>query len=175
VFQTSVFSPRWKWLATALSVLALWVRDRWPHHREWSRKLVHIGAGPVVLIAWWLGIDRTIALSAAATVTVIAALNHRFRLLPAVEDVDRHSYGTVAYGASFTLLLWLWWERGSAWRAALAGLAVGFAPLVRYSDALVAVPAAAVTVWKAGVSGSAATERVRLLAAVDVPSAAAIV
>lgn len=24
MFQTSVFSPRWKWLATALSVLALW-------------------------------------------------------------------------------------------------------------------------------------------------------
>lgn len=96
------------WL-TAISLLALAVRRRWPARREWSRKLVHIGAGAVVLIAWWTGIGRPLALLASAGVTVIAALNHRLRLLPAVEDVDRHSYGTVAYGASFTLLFALWW------------------------------------------------------------------
>ncbi|MCS5699622.1 dolichol kinase [Cyanobium sp. FGCU-52] len=113
------------WLA-ALSLLALWVRDRWPHHREWSRKLVHIGTGPVVLIAWWLGIDRAIAVPAAAGVTLIAALNHRFRLLPAVEDVDRHSYGTVAYGTSFTLLLWIWWPaRPDAVAAGVLVMAIG--------------------------------------------------
>jgi phytol kinase len=113
------------WL-TALSLLALWVRDRWPGHREWSRKLVHIGTGPVVLIAWWLGIDRAIAVPAAAAITLIAALNHRFRLLPAVEDIDRHSYGTVAYGASFTLLLWLWWpSRPEAVAAGVLVMAVG--------------------------------------------------
>jgi len=113
------------WLA-GLSLLALGVRDRWPQHREWSRKLVHIGSGPVVLIAWWLGIDRAIAVPAAAMITLIAALNHRFRLLPAVEDVDRHSYGTVAYGASFTLLLWLWWPaRPDAVAAGVLVMALG--------------------------------------------------
>jgi phytol kinase len=88
---------------------ALLVRHRWPDQREWSRKVVHIGTGPVVLIAWALQIDRSIALPAAALVTAATALNHRFRLLPAVEDVGRHSYGTIAYGGSITLLLALYW------------------------------------------------------------------
>jgi len=96
------------WLAAVVAA-ALGVRWLWPQQREWSRKLLHIGTGPVVLIAWALGIDRWIALPAAALVTLITALNHRFRLLPAIEDVGRASYGTVAYGAAITLLFGLFW------------------------------------------------------------------
>ena len=96
------------WLAV-VTAIALLVRRRWPDQREWSRKVVHIGTGPVVLLAWWLQIDRAVALPAAALVTLATALNHRFRLLPAVEDVGRHSYGTIAYGGSITLLLALYW------------------------------------------------------------------
>jgi len=96
------------WLVVVMTT-ALLVRRHWPDQREWSRKVVHIGTGPVVLLAWWLQIDRAIALPAAALVTVATALNHRFRLLPAVEDVGRRSYGTIAYGGSITLLLALYW------------------------------------------------------------------
>ena len=96
------------WLAI-VTATALLVRRQWPDQREWSRKVVHIGTGPVVLLAWWLQIDRAVALPAAALVTIATALNHRFRLLPAVEDVGRHSYGTIAYGGSITLLLALYW------------------------------------------------------------------
>ena len=96
------------WLAIVV-VTALAVRRRWPDQREWSRKVVHIGTGPVVLLAWALGISRWVALPAAIAVTVATAINHRFRLLPAVEDVGRHSYGTIAYGASIALLLALFW------------------------------------------------------------------
>lgn len=101
------------WLVL-LATVAVAVRRRWngaatPAQREWSRKLVHIGSGAVVPIAWAVGIDRLIAVPAAAAITVVAALNHRLRLLPAVEDVGRASYGTVAYGASITLLLWQFW------------------------------------------------------------------
>ena len=71
--------------------------------------MVHIGTGPVVLLAWALGIARWVALPAAIAVTLAAALNHRFRLLTAVEDIDRHSYGTIAYGASIAILLALFW------------------------------------------------------------------
>ncbi|MEY3767872.1 MAG: hypothetical protein RLZZ11_942, partial [Cyanobacteriota bacterium] len=85
------------WLAVVV-VTALAVRHRWPQQREWSRKVVHIGTGPVVLLAWGLDIDRWVALPAAIAVTAATAINHRFRLLPAVEDVGRHSYGTIAYG-----------------------------------------------------------------------------
>ena len=113
------------WL-TFLSLSALVVRDRWPEQREWSRKVVHIGSGPVVLIAWALGIDRLIAVPAAAAVTLLAALNHRVRVLPAIEDVDRHSYGTIAYGASITLLLWIWWpEHRAAVAAGVLVMALG--------------------------------------------------
>lgn len=98
------------WLATVL-LIALAVRRRWPQQKEWSRKVVHIGTGAVVLLAWAFAIPRGLALSAAALVTVGTGLNHRFRLLPAVEDVGRHSYGTIAYGASITILLALYWPQ----------------------------------------------------------------
>ncbi|MCX5942080.1 MAG: dolichol kinase [Cyanobacteria bacterium] len=121
-----------------LLALALLVRRRWPEQREWSRKLVHMGTGPVVLLAWALQIERGIAVPVAAAVTVLTALNHRFRLLPAVEDVGRPSYGTVAYGASITLLLALFWPAQPAAVAAGVlvmafgdGLAGLLGPLVR--------------------------------------------
>ena len=96
------------WLAL-LALAALALRHRWPQQREWSRKLVHIGTGAVLPLAWVCGIDRWIALPAAAVVTVAALLNHRLQLLPAIEDVGRHSYGTVAYGGAITLLLFFYW------------------------------------------------------------------
>jgi phytol kinase len=98
------------WLALVAS-LVLAVRARWPQRGEWSRKVAHIGAGPVVLIAWCFGVDRWIAISAALSVTLLAAFNHRRRLLPGIEDIDRASYGTVAYGASIALLLVGWWPQ----------------------------------------------------------------
>ena len=101
------------WLAL-LALLALAIRRRWNAHGEWSRKLVHIGGGAVVPLAWLFGLHRWLAIPAAAAITLLALLNHRRRLLPAIEDVERPSYGTVAYGASITLLLLLFWP----WRPA---------------------------------------------------------
>jgi phytol kinase len=112
------------WL-TVLATLAKVVQTRWPAQQEWSRKLVHIGAGPVVLLAWGCGIPKAIALPAAGVVTLLAALNHRLRLLPGIEDIDRHSYGTIAYGASITLLFWLLWP-GSPQPVAAGVLAMAF-------------------------------------------------
>jgi phytol kinase len=98
------------WLTLVIGV-SLAVRARWPERGEWSRKVVHLGAGPVVLIAWFFAVDRWIAAPAAALVTLLAAFNHRRRVLPGIEDIDRASYGTVAYGASITLLLLGWWPQ----------------------------------------------------------------
>jgi phytol kinase len=109
------------WLGL-LAAAALAVRQRWNGQREWSRKLVHIGTGAVVPIAWVFGISQAIAVPAAGAITLLAALNHRIRVLPAIEDIDRHSYGTIAYGASITALLWLYWPQQPA--AVTAGVLV---------------------------------------------------
>jgi phytol kinase len=109
------------WL-TLLALAALAVRKRWNGQREWSRKLVHIGTGAVVPIAWGFGISQAIAVPAAGAITLLAAVNHRIRVLPAIEDVDRHSYGTIAYGASITTLLWCFWPQQPA--AVTAGVLV---------------------------------------------------
>ena len=96
------------WMLLVVSA-ALICRRRWPERRELSRKIVHIGTGPVIVLAWWLEVPASIAVPAALGVTVITAVNHRLQLLPAVEDVDRNSYGTVAYGLAISVLLILFW------------------------------------------------------------------
>ena len=101
---------------------ALVCRKRWPEQRELSRKIVHIGTGPIVVLAWWLSIPASIAVPVAFAVTVITAINHRIQLLPAVEDVDRNSYGTVAYGLAISLLLLLFWPEQAV--AVCAGVLV---------------------------------------------------
>jgi phytol kinase len=101
---------------------ALACRQRWPHQRELSRKIVHIGTGPVLPLAWVLHVPAAIAVPFAVAVTVIAFINHRWNLLPAVEDVGRNSYGTVAYGIAICLLLILFWAENPA--AACAGVLV---------------------------------------------------
>jgi len=127
-----VVGSGWQGQALGLAAALLWlscvaglafaVRRRWPQQREWSRKTAHIGAGPVVLIAWGMGLERGLCITAAALVTLLALINHRHRLLLAIEDVQRESYGTVAYGASITLLLIAFWPQHSA--AAAAGVLV---------------------------------------------------
>jgi len=97
-------------------------KRQWPQRRELSRKIVHIGTGPVIALAWWLEIPQSIALTVAVAVTLITAINHRWKLLPAVEDIDRQSYGTVAYGLAITLLLVLFWPDQAI--AACAGVLV---------------------------------------------------
>ena len=97
-------------LATMAQLLYQWR----PHQPEWSRKVVHLGAGLVLPMAWAANIDRTMALAAAVLATILAAVNQRTRRLPGLESVNRHSYGTVAYGLSILLLLWWGWPQHAA-------------------------------------------------------------
>jgi len=111
-------------LVTLLSAVAC--RRRWPEQRELSRKVVHIGTGAVVPLAWWFSIAKPLALTVAALVTVLIALNHRWRWFAAMEDVDRRSIGTVAYAAAITVLLALFWpQRPDAVCSAVLVMAFG--------------------------------------------------
>ena len=88
---------------------AVLARRRWPEQRETSRKIVHIGTGAVIPLAWLFQVPGVVAVPFAAMVTAITAINHQWRIIPAVEDVDRSSFGTVAYGLAITILLLLFW------------------------------------------------------------------
>ncbi len=97
-----------------LVAMAHLLRQWRPDQPEWSRKVVHLGAGLVLPMAWATDINRAIALAAAVLATILAALNQHTRLLPGLESVNRHSYGTVGYGLSILLLLWWGWPQRAA-------------------------------------------------------------
>ena len=97
-----------------------------PNQRELSRKIVHIGTGAVVPLAWFFEIPFVVALPVAAVITVVTTINHQWRFIPAVEDVDRNSYGTIAYGIAITTLLLLFWPtRADAVSAGVLVMALG--------------------------------------------------
>ena len=110
-------------MVTAGAVLCRRLR---PNQRELSRKIVHIGTGAVVPLAWFFEIPFVVALPVAAVITVVTTINHQWRFIPAVEDVDRNSYGTIAYGVAITTLLLLFWPgRADAVSAGVLVMALG--------------------------------------------------
>jgi len=87
---------------------------------------VHIGTGAVVPLAWFFQIPFVVALPVAAVITAVTTMNHQWRFIPAVEDVDRNSYGTIAYGIAITTLLLLFWPtRADAVSAGVLVMALG--------------------------------------------------
>ncbi len=76
---------------------------------EVTRKIVHIGTGPVVLLAWWLQIPAWIAVVASIFAGTFALLSYWFPLLPGVNSIDRQSFGTFFYAVSMgTAVAWFW-------------------------------------------------------------------
>ncbi len=105
----------------AIFIIAIWIglvlltallcKNYFPKREELSRKIIHIGTGPVILLAWLFDLPKNIAVSAAAFITIALGLNYQFHLLPAIEDIKRKSFGTIAYGISITILLLLFWPK----------------------------------------------------------------
>ena len=98
------------WIITIL-VIAFICKRYFPETEELSRKIVHIGIGPVILLASLFDIPKNIAFISAFLITLALGVNYQYRLLPAIEDVERKSFGTIAYGISITVLLLLFWPR----------------------------------------------------------------
>ncbi len=92
---------------------SIYCNNQWPRQKELGRKIIHIGTGPVIPLAWWLDIPKTQAVSVAIIITLVLIINHQWNLLPNVEDIKRNSYGTVAYGISITLLLFIFWPENA--------------------------------------------------------------
>ncbi|NMG59165.1 phosphatidate cytidylyltransferase [Geitlerinema sp. P-1104] len=77
---------------------------------EFSRKIVHIGTGNVILIAWGLGIPAWIGIAAAILAGLAALLSYWLPLLPGVNSVGRQSLGTFFYAVSIGVLIAGFWE-----------------------------------------------------------------
>ena len=107
-------------------IIAFLCRNRFPNKKELTRKIIHIGSGPIIPLAWWLGIPRSFAMIIASIITIILIINYRYRLIPSIENIERKSYGTIAYGLSITLLIILFWpENAAAVSAGVMVMAIG--------------------------------------------------
>ncbi|QQE66085.1 hypothetical protein GFS31_27810 [Leptolyngbya sp. BL0902] len=101
---------------------------------EVTRKIVHIGAGQVIVLAWWLQTPTWMGIVASALFSGVALLSYRYPILPGINGVGRHSLGTFFYAASIGLLTAAFWPSGQPQYAALGILVMtwgdGLAALV---------------------------------------------
>lgn len=76
---------------------------------EKVRKVVHIGTGNVIILAWWLQIPAWVGITASILASVVTLLSYKFPILPGINSVGRQSLGTFFYAVSIGLLIaWFW-------------------------------------------------------------------
>lgn len=76
---------------------------------EQVRKVMHIGTGNVILLAWWLQIPTNLIVAASVLFSLVALLSYRFPILPGINSVGRQSFGTFFYAVSIGVLAaWFW-------------------------------------------------------------------
>ncbi|OKH56285.1 phosphatidate cytidylyltransferase [Calothrix sp. HK-06] len=97
------------WVGFVLSLA--WVVSRTASKdTEILRKIVHIGTGNVILLAWWLDIPAILGITASILAGAITLLSYRFPILPGINSVGRKSLGTFFYAVSIGILVaWFWY------------------------------------------------------------------
>ena len=93
-----------------------------PNNKETIRKIIHIGIGPLIPLAKYLEIDQNSALYFTGIVSILVFINYQYKLFPAIEDVDRKSFGTLFYCLSLYILISLFWTSDP--KALIAGFFV---------------------------------------------------
>lgn len=115
---TSDISPTTT-LIIQISVVAAWlglvflaseILHRFKQDPELVRKVVHIGTGNVLPIAWWLHIPTWLCVTAGVTFSAIALISHYTNILPMLNDVGRKTYGIFYYALSITILVTVLWN-----------------------------------------------------------------
>ncbi|NJM71028.1 MAG: phosphatidate cytidylyltransferase [Scytonema sp. RU_4_4] len=76
---------------------------------EIVRKIVHIGTGNVILLAWWLDIPPIVGITASILASAVTLLSYRFPILPGINSVGRKSFGTFFYAVSIGVLITCFW------------------------------------------------------------------
>jgi phytol kinase len=77
---------------------------------EMVRKVVHIGTGNVILIAWWLKIPAWAGISASILFSLVTLLSFRLAILPDINNIGRKSLGTFFYAISIGVLISIFWQ-----------------------------------------------------------------
>lgn len=86
------------------------INRRWGKDPELTRKIVHIGAGNVVILAWLLDIPAGVGVAAAAVAASIALVSYFLPILPSINSVGRRSLGTFFYALSIGILVGVFWS-----------------------------------------------------------------
>lgn len=101
---------------------------------EIVRKVVHIGVGNVILLAWWLQIPAWLGIAASILFSILTLVSYRYPILPSVSGVGRKSWGTFFYALSIGVLIASFWIHGRPEYAVLGVLVMtwgdGLAALV---------------------------------------------
>tara|TARA_Y100001968_G_scaffold308313_1_gene326956 strand:+ start:2678 stop:3331 length:654 start_codon:yes stop_codon:yes gene_type:complete len=113
----------WLFLVIGAAILS---RKIAPNAKELSRKIVHIGTGPVILLAWYLDVSKSLAVCFACLITFVLIINNKLLFINTFEDISRQSFGTIIYAFSITILLiWLWPNNAAAVNAGILVMAFG--------------------------------------------------
>jgi phytol kinase len=120
------------WLGVVI-LAAEWVARFSPLGGEVSRKIVHIGVGNVILLAWWLQIPAWVGMSAAAISSVATLASYWYPVLASVGEVGRKSWGTFFYSISIGILIAYFWPLGVPCYAVLGVL------VMTWGDGLAAI------------------------------------
>lgn len=76
---------------------------------EITRKIVHIGAGNAIVLAWWLHTPTWMGVAASIMFSGVALISYRLPILPGINSVGRPSLGTFFYAISIGVLTALFW------------------------------------------------------------------
>ncbi len=106
----------WLQIASVAAWLSLVLVSAWGVNRfakgdsEIVRKIVHIGTGNVILLAWLLNIPAIVGITASILASAVTLLSYRFPILPGINSVGRRSFGTFFYSVSIGVLVaWFWY------------------------------------------------------------------
>ena len=100
-------------LVTIAETLSRFITD----DPELTRKVVHIGSGNVILLAWWLDITSWVIIAAAAIASLIAIASYILPILPSINSIGRKSLGTLFYAISIGILTAIFWENNPQYTA----------------------------------------------------------
>lgn len=93
---------------------------------EFTRKVVHIGSGNIILLAWWLDVPTWVGLSAATIAAIVALASYYLPILPSINSVGRQSLGTFFYAVSFGVLVAYFWPLKQPYFAAIGVLTMAW-------------------------------------------------